>query len=166
MDMNENKFLKGRKVLIVDDEPDVLETLEALLGMCKVRKANSFHKAMELLEDEYFDIAVLDIMGVDGYGLLKKAKEKKVISVMLTAHSLSVEDTITSLENGASLYVPKEKMDSIATYLADVLEAKEKKKSSWWRWIDRFSAYYDERFDSEWKNRKEEFLEKMKCRAL
>ena len=35
----QNKLLNGKRVLIVDDEPDVLDTLEDLLPMCSVTKA-------------------------------------------------------------------------------------------------------------------------------
>jgi DNA-binding NtrC family response regulator len=166
MNVSAEDLLKTKKVLIVDDETDVLETLEGLLYMCKVTRAHSFREAKELLETESFDVAVLDIMGVDGYALLEIAKRNKVISVMLTAHALSVQDTIASFEKGAAFFVPKEKMGAIATYLNDVLGAKEKGQNSWWRWLDRFASYYDKKFDSEWRNRREEFLEKMKCRTL
>jgi len=39
------------------------------------------------LQTRPFDIAILDIMGVDGYGLLRVAKERGVVAVMLTAHA-------------------------------------------------------------------------------
>ncbi|MBW2030303.1 MAG: response regulator [Deltaproteobacteria bacterium] len=153
----ETRLLNDKRILIVDDEPDVLDTLEGLLPMCEVVKADSFERAKELLEDEYFDIAILDIMGVEGYKLLEIASEKGVMAVMLTAHALSVEDTMKSFREGAASYVPKEEMANIATYLEDVLEAKEKGKSFWWRWLDRFAEYYDRKFGADWKSKDEEF---------
>jgi DNA-binding NtrC family response regulator len=157
--MAEN-LLDYKRVLIVDDEPDVLEVLESLLPMCDVVKAKSFETAKELLETQYFDMAVLDIMGVDGYKLLEIATRKMVIPVMLTAHAMSPEDTVKSFKQGAAYFVPKEKMAEIATYLNDVLEAKEKGKSFWWRWLDRFAAYYDHKFGPHWKQVDEEFWDK------
>ena len=59
-------LLKGKTVLVVDDERDVLETLEDLLSMCEVLKASTFEEGELALETQAFDIAVLDIMGVDG----------------------------------------------------------------------------------------------------
>ena len=153
-------LLKYKRVLIVDDEPDVLETLEALLSMCDVVKASTFDEAKEVLETQYFDIAILDIMGVDGYKLLEIASKRNVIPVMLTAHALSPEDTVKSFKEGAASYVPKEKMSEIATYLNDILEAKEKGKSFWWRWFDRFAAYYDNKFGPDWKEGDKDFWEK------
>jgi len=149
--------LKGKRVLIVDDEPDVLETLEGLLPMCHVSTASSFAEAEKLLQDEPFDIAVLDIMGVDGYKLLEIAKKKKVIPVMLTAHALSVENTIKSYEEGAASYIPKDEMSNISTFLNDILEAKEKGESSWWRWVDRLGSYYEKKFGRDWKDKDADF---------
>ena len=146
------ELLDGKRVLIVDDEPDILETLEELLPMCKVTTASSFEQAKELMETESFDMAILDIMGVNGYELLKIAGEQRIIAVMLTAHALSPENTVRSFKEGAAYYIPKEKMINIATYLNDVLEAKERGKSFWTRWFERFGAYYEEKFGSALKS--------------
>jgi CheY-like chemotaxis protein len=156
----EAKRLDGKKVLIVDDEPDVLETLAQLLPMCDLRKASSFDEARELLEKEEFDIAILDIMGVNGYKLLEIAKKRNVIAVMLTAHALSIEDTVRSYKKGAASYVPKDEMANIKAFLDDILEAKEKGKSFWWRWMDRLGSYYDNKFGPGWREDDKEFWEK------
>lgn len=150
--MANKQMLDGKKVLIVDDEADVLESLEELLPMCEVVKAHNFEEARNHLEKEYFDISILDIMGVDGYQLLSIANKKNVMSVMLTGHSLSVDDTVKSFERGAVFYVPKEKIAEIATYLNDVLEAKKENKNFLERWLNRFLGYYDTKFGEDWQN--------------
>lgn len=150
-------LLKGKKVLLVDDEPDVLETLEELLSMCQLVKASSFDEAKECLENQVFDLAILDIMGVDGYTLLEIAIQKKVIAVMLTAHALSPKDTVKSFRGGAAYYIPKDRMKDMVMYLTDILEAKEKGERFWWRWLDRFGSYYDRKFGPDWKKGEEEF---------
>ena len=152
--------LDGKRVLIVDDEPDVLEALEELLEMCDVEKASTFSEAKDRLESQRFDFAILDIMGVDGYELLKIANERKVITIMLTAHAFSPEDTVKSFKEGAASYVPKEEIANIETYLKDILEAKEKGKSFWWRWLDRWASYYDKKFGPTWRDKDKEFWEK------
>ena len=63
--MENNSLLEGKSVLIVDDEPDVLDTLEDLLSMCSVVKASGFDAAKTLLATRSFDLAVLDIMGTE-----------------------------------------------------------------------------------------------------
>jgi DNA-binding NtrC family response regulator len=150
-------LLEGKTVLVVDDEPDILETLEDLLSMCEVVKASIFEEAKLALETQAFDIAVLDIMGVDGYKLLDIARNRKVIPVMLTAHALSPEHTIRSYKRGAALYVPKDKIANIPEYLNDVLQAIKAGKSTWWRWLDKFESYYNKKFEAEWKNKDKDF---------
>ena len=126
--MEKQDLLDGKRILIVDDEPDVLDTLEDLLTMCRITKAATFEQAKALLEDQYFDMAILDIMGVHGYKLLEICNEKRVIGVMLTAYAMTPEDIKRSYESGAASFVPKEKMAEITTYMTDIYEAKEKGK--------------------------------------
>jgi len=150
-------LLEGKKILIVDDEPDVLETLEELLSMCDVMKASNFDGAEKLLETRHFDIAILDIMGVNGYKLLEIAKDKNVISLMLTANALSPDDTVKSFRKGAASYVPKDKIGNITIFLTDILEAKRKGEKYWWRWLDRLGSFYNRRFGSDWQKKDEQF---------
>ena len=160
--MAEKNTLKGKRILLVDDEPDVLETLEELLPMCDTVKADNFEDAKELLENQYFDMAILDIMGVEGYDLLKIANERKVTVAMLTAHALSPDNVVKSYEGGAASYVPKDQMANIATFLNDILEAEEQGKNFWWRWMDRFSSYFERRFGPDWQEEQKEFWEKIR----
>lgn len=149
--------LYGKRVLAVDDELDILEILGDLLSMCNVTKASTFEQAERLLQTESFDIAILDIMGVDGYGLLETAREKDIPAVMLTAHALTLEDTVKSYKKGAASYVPKEEIMNIVTFLNDVLEERREGRRFWGRWFDRFAPFYEKRFGSQWKNKYPEF---------
>ena len=160
--MAEKNYLDGKRILIVDDEPDILESLEELLSMCEVVKASTFEEAKEQLKNHFFDMAILDIMGVDGFKLLEIANEKRIIPVILTAHALSPENTMRSFNEGAASYIPKDKMADIITYLNDIWEAKEKGKGFWWRWLDRFAYYYDRKFESDWQKKDQEFWDKLK----
>jgi DNA-binding NtrC family response regulator len=155
--LNEKKI----KVLIVDDEPDVLETLEDLLFMFEVSSASTFEEAGDLLENRYFDMAILDIMGVNGYKLLEIAKEKEVIAVMLTANAVNPKHVIKSYKEGAAFYVPKDEMGNITTYLEDILEAREKGKHPWRHWMERIgNSYCKRKFGSNWQENNKEFWEK------
>jgi nucleotide-binding universal stress UspA family protein/CheY-like chemotaxis protein len=150
-------LLDSRKVLIVDDEPDVLETLKELLPMCEIETASTFEEAKKLLETKKFDLTILDIMGVNGYALLEIANEKKITAVMLTAHALSPEEVVKSHEKGASYYIPKDRMAHIASFLTEILEAKEKGKNTWWRWLERLGSYFENAFGSDWQKKDEKF---------
>ena len=151
--------MKGKKVLIVDDEADVLETLEELLQGNDISSAGSYDEAKQLLESRDFDIAILDIMGVNGFALLDTANEKKIIAVMLTAHALSPESTIKAYKRGAAYFVPKEEMSHIISFIDDVLQAKEKGENYWSSWLERLGDYYEKRFGKGWKDRDREFWE-------
>lgn len=155
--MSKDELLEGKRVLVVDDEPDVLETLDDLLPMCHVVKASTFQEAKELLEIQAFDFAILDIMGVRGYELLEWANRKKVFAIMLTAHALSVENTIKSYKQGAASYLPKDEMSEIKVFMTDILEAQEKGENFWWRWMERLGSLYDKKFGPDWKEKDKNF---------
>jgi DNA-binding NtrC family response regulator len=162
--MSQGSLLDGKKILAVDDEPDVLEALEELLSMCDVTKATTFEKAKELLESRDFDIAILDIMGVDGYGLLDIATRKKITAVMLTAHAFTPDNLIRSIKEGAASYLPKEELTNITTFLNDILKAQEKGKSTWGPWQDKLpSSYFERRWGAAWQDTDKEFWEKFRA---
>ena len=141
--MTDTIVLKYKKVLVVDDEPDVLEVMEEILDMCEVVKASTFDEARELLKKNDFDLVILDIMGVDGYKLLNIAKSKDMTAVMLTANALSSEHLIRAIKNGAASYIPKEEMVNITDFLVDILESQDKGKSTWNFWQKRlYSPYF------------------------
>jgi len=155
-------LLKGKKILIVDDEPDVLDTLEDLLSDCDVKKARTFEEAKRQLETQLFDMTVLDIMGVNGYELLEIAVKKKVTAVMLTAHALSPEDTMKSFRGGAAFYVPKDKIAEMPKILANILDLKKQGKNTWMPFVGWAEAYYSAKFGPKWEKSKKELQEKVK----
>jgi DNA-binding NtrC family response regulator len=153
--------LENKRILIVDDEPDVLDSLEELLDMCTVVRAQSFEEADRLLKEESFDIAILDIMGVDGYQLLETANKKEIVTVMLTAHALSPDNIKKSYLGGACSYIPKEEMINIESFLLDVLKAKKEGKNPWTSWYARLANFCEKKFGKDWDKDEKEFWEKM-----
>jgi DNA-binding NtrC family response regulator len=161
--MAESDLLTGKKILIVDDETDILETLEESLSMCKVVRASTFVEAKEMLESGNFDVAILDIMGVRGYDLLKIANLRNIPALMLTAHAFTPDNMIKSVKEGAVSYVPKEEMGHIEDFLKDIFAAKAKGESPWVAWQKRLpSSYFQTRFGAAWKNADQEFLKTLK----
>jgi len=159
--METKKILRGKRVLIVDDEKDVLSLLVELLDMCKVDTASSFEEAKELLETEDYDIAVLDIMGVKGFDLLEIANKKGIPALMLTAHALTKDALKESAKRGASYFAPKDEINRIDLFAADVLEAIEKKKNPWVRWFERLASFYDRKFTGpNWREQEREFWDR------
>ncbi len=160
--MKKQDLLKDKRILIVDDEPDILDTLVDLLTTCHTETASTFEEAREKLIAGNIDMAILDIMGVDGYKLLDLATEKNITAVMLTAHALSPEDTIKSHKKGAAYYLPKEEMVNLEQHLIDVLEAQAKGKSAWDRWFDRFASLYERKFGPDWQEHDKDYWDKFK----
>ena len=84
--MSPDSLLKDKAVLIVDDEPDILEGLVDLLDMCRISTAQDYDTAVQLLASYTFDIVILDIMGVDGFKLLDIAKERNVLPLFCSPY--------------------------------------------------------------------------------
>jgi DNA-binding NtrC family response regulator len=150
--------LKGKRILIVDDEPDVLETLGELLDLCVIDFAPDFETAEKLLEEKSYDAAILDIMGVKGYDLLELARDKELPALMLTAHALSPEHLVKSIKGGAYSYIPKIEMVNIADYLNELLEAKIKNAQKPKKWFRKLSPFFDKKFGSDWQDKHKEVL--------
>ena len=161
--MEPQKMILGKKVLIVDDEKDILDVLTELLQLCKLDTASSFEEAKDFLDRYDYDIVVLDIMGVKGFDLLEIAKQKEIPALMLTAHALTEDSLKRSAQDGASYFVPKDEIAQIATFVADVLEARHKNKNPWVRWFERLSGTFDIIFTGpNWREREKEFWDKVR----
>ena len=164
--MSKNELLEGKRVLVVDDEPDVLETLDELLPMCHVVKASTFQEAEGLLGTQPFDLAIFDIMGVKGYDLLRIANKKGTPALMLTAHALSPENLVKSIKEGAQSYVPKDKLPEIALFIRDVLEERQKSGDKHSRWFARLKPFFDKQFGDGWREKDKEFWVKFESKAV
>jgi DNA-binding NtrC family response regulator len=154
--MGTTELLQGKRVLIVDDEHDILDTLTELLSICMIDRASTFQEAKELLEKYSYDVVVLDIMGVKGFELLKIAKEKDFPTLMLTARSLNEDTLKKSAEEGASYYVPKDEIGKIDVFVADVIEAREKGRNPWVKWFERLGPFFHERMNFRGPNWRED----------
>ncbi len=147
--------LAGKRILIVDDEPDVIDTLAEMLDMCLVDSAPDFETAQKFLAKTNYDAAILDIMGVRGYDLLEIASQLGIPALMLTAHALSPENLVKSIKGGAQAYVPKDKIADIASYLREVLEVGEKGRKG--QWFEKLEPFFDKKFGAGWKEKHKEF---------
>jgi DNA-binding response OmpR family regulator len=152
--MKTSEGLEGKRVLIVDDELDILATLEDILEACVLHKAIDFETARELLENHRYDAAILDIMGVRGYELLDLTRAKGIPALMLTAHALTADDFGRSLEKGAMAYIPKEKISEIDIYLNDILDAHDQGLGKLGKWYKRLESFFEEHFGKGWLQKK------------
>jgi CheY-like chemotaxis protein len=160
--MNVSEILDGKRVLIVDDEADIIDTLSELLDMCLIDTASDFATAEKFLTEKSYDAAIFDIMGVNGYRLLKISKQKGTPALMLTAHALTPQNLKKSIMDGANAYIPKEKLIEIDIYLSEVLKIKEKKINKHGSWFLRLQSFFDKKFGDSWKEKDREFWKEYK----
>lgn len=155
--------LNHKRILAVDDEPDILEILEEQLEEFEditLDTATDYQKAYHLIRSWSYDLVILDIMGVRGFDLLNASVSLGFPTVMLTAHALSVESLKKSIEMGARAYVPKEKLAEIAHFLEDVLTLSP--KPGWESLFKRLGGFFDRAFGSEWQKDEKTFWEQVK----
>ena len=147
--------LNGKRVLAVDDEPDVLESLEELVladaPRCRIEKAGTYEEAIQLLENNTYDLVILDIMGVRGFDLLETAVKRHFKVAMLTAHALTPEALKRSYEMRAYAFLPKEKLADIVPFLEDVL--KYDYATGWKRLLEKLHDFFSARFVSDWEKK-------------
>ncbi len=145
--MSEKKsYFEGKKILAVDDEKDILEMIEEELEMADVDTALDYQTASEKIRQNQYDLAILDIMGVDGLTLLEKAVEKKIPAVMLTAHAMNYETLMHSIRKGSICFLPKEKLGELVRLLDMLLSAYDSGKSTWTILFDELGDYFDKKF--------------------
>ena len=101
------------KVLVVDDEPDVIEVVSLCFGLrwpeAQVVAARDAREALKLVEEQVPDLILLDIMlpGMDGFQLCKEIRSFSDVPIMmLTARDAEVEK-VRGLEMGADDYITK-----------------------------------------------------------
>jgi CheY-like chemotaxis protein len=142
-------ILNGKRILAVDDEPDVLMVLEeeilAVAPNCKYENAKTFEVAVDKLKSQTYDVVILDIMGVRGFDLLELAVSRNLKVAMLTAHALNPEALKRSFEMKARAYLPKEKLGEIVPFLEDVLIYEY--LPAWKRLFAKLEGFFTEKFE-------------------
>jgi DNA-binding NtrC family response regulator len=149
--------LKGKTVLVVDDEPDILETVAEELEMCIVDKAQDYDTALQYLASYTYDVVILDIMGVNGFDLLENSVDRGFPTVMLTAHALTPEALKKSIKLGAVSFLPKDKMTELRPFIEEVVLGEG--RPVWQKFFERLGAYFNKRFGPDWVERDKFFKE-------
>ena len=144
----------AKRILAVDDEPDVLAVLEAEIKAewpnWKVEKATTYEEADKMLKSNEYDLVILDIMGVKGFDLLETAVSRKFRVAMFTAHAMNLEALKRSYDAGAYAYIPKEKLGEMASYLSIALTYDH--EPGWRELLGRLEVYFNDKFAPGWKS--------------
>ena len=125
------------KVLAIDDQPEVLKQIVAVLSdetgpdgkPFDVTGLTDHKEALKLLGDQFFDIVITDmLMGSgeeDGLEVLRELTEKSPVTIVLTAYP-SIPNCVASLRAGAWDYlekVPSDGSDAYGNILASIKAA-------------------------------------------
>ena len=145
-----SSILGGKRILAVDDEVDILDE-------AAVDTAADYETASSKIKTNRYDLAILDIMGVDGLRLLEEAVARGIPTVMLTAHAVNPEALMESIQKGAISYLPKEKLAELDELLALLLDAHQKGDPPWKLLFEKLGAYFDERFGDDWQAKDQKF---------
>lgn len=102
------------KILVVDDERDILELMDFNLTKngYRVKTVTSGEDALDLIKENDYDLIILDLMlpGVDGFDIckiIKADKQKENIPIIMVTAKADEADKVAGLEIGADHYVTK-----------------------------------------------------------
>ncbi len=110
--MSTNRQPAAARVLVVDDEPDILELLElALLRMgLQVERATNVREALQQLDSKPYDLCLTDMRLPDGEGIEVvrhiAARNMQIPVAVITAHG-NMDNAISVLKAGAFDYLSK-----------------------------------------------------------
>jgi len=100
-----------RKVLVVDDEPSLLDVLEQYLrdDGFEVLRASDGPTAVELFSSQHPDLVVLDLNlpGLPGTEVLKRIRAERDVPVIMLTARIEEVDRVVGLELGADDYIGK-----------------------------------------------------------
>ena len=104
--------MTNHKILLVDDDRDVLEMLLSIFqraGYTNLRTASSGAEALRIWQEEQPSLIVLDVMmpDMDGFQVLQKIREKNNVPVLMLTAKSDEEDKVSGLRLGADDYLTK-----------------------------------------------------------
>ena len=104
-------IVEKKNILVVDDEKEIAELIEIHLMSqdYNVTKAKNGLEALKFLEENHYDLVLLDVMmpKLDGKETLKRIREKFNIPVIMVTAKTSEKDKVEGLTLGADDYVSK-----------------------------------------------------------
>jgi len=104
--------MSDRRILVVDDEPDMVENCTRILRRAgyRVLSTTDSERALALVESEHPDVLLTDLKmpGLDGMELMRRAHDidPTLPVIMITAFG-SIESAVAAIKAGAFDYLPK-----------------------------------------------------------
>lgn len=106
------EYLKGKRILLVDDEQELLNMVESILkdeGFYNIYTATNVKMAIDLAEDIKPEFAILDVMlpDGDGFSLMKELRKKDEYPILFLTAKGEDEDKFKGFSIGADDYIVK-----------------------------------------------------------
>jgi CheY-like chemotaxis protein len=147
-------ILENKMILAVEDDPDVLAVLEeeirAACPNCVFDKAATYTEASERMASFIYDLVILDIRGVRGFDLLRKAANSNFPVALLTAHPFTPE-ALGYYSDQVHAYLPKERLSEIVPFLEEAL--KHHDPPGWRRLFDEMTGFFGKKIQVDWRKR-------------
>lgn len=122
----------SKKILVVDDEPKILELIESILENTKRYSTISAQSGLEclgILDKQHVDLVILDIImpQMDGWEVLRKLekskKKNKIPVVILTAKSHSIDKILALKVFGVKDFITKPfRVETFLKRISEVLD--------------------------------------------
>ncbi|MEE0421473.1 MAG: response regulator transcription factor [Lachnospiraceae bacterium] len=108
----EKSFLHTKKVMLVDDEPDLLKLVSAILsddGFENIVVADTVESAVNVCREEKPDIVILDVMlpDGDGFSLVRQIRLFTDVPIIFLTAKDEAADKLAGLGLGADDYIVK-----------------------------------------------------------
>lgn len=108
----DNSFLHSKKLLLVDDEPELLKMVSAILkdaGFEHIVVADSVREGVAKAQNEKPDLAILDVMlpDGDGFSLMQQLRSFTDVPVIFLTARDEAADKLAGLGLGADDYIAK-----------------------------------------------------------
>ena len=103
---------KEQKILILDDNPEILEIVQeslSIAGFSNLTSVQSQKEALEQFEEKSFDLVILDIMLPEGSGfeVLKGIRKTSMVPVLFLSAISDIEKQYQGFDLGADDYIIK-----------------------------------------------------------
>ncbi len=118
----------GKRILAVDDDPDLLEVLEeeilAAHPNLKVEKAVTFPQAVEKITWVNYDAVILDITSGYGFKLLQLAQSRHLHVGLLTTYPVLPGHPRLSTQMAARAFLSKDRLGDVVSFLDKIMDGK------------------------------------------
>lgn len=129
--MSNNSFLKDKRILVVSDEWDVIETIHDVLTGTALDVTGDRENAAEYIVSNRYDFAILDIMKDYGIQLLEKCVKQDIPAIILISAAAPGDFLMEAIKKGAVSYLVKKHLDELKPLILQLISSKNMGNPAW-----------------------------------